>query len=85
MRLQGAAAPGIRVDVNCKIGRKIVEKTSVLRVLEAKILEKTSVFRVLELKIVEKTFIFRDLGRQRVSRESPERLQSVSRANSREN
>ena len=85
MRLQGAAAPDSKIDVNCKIGRKILEKTSVLRVLEAKIVEKTSVFRVLELKIVEKTSVFRDLERQRVSRESPERLQSVSRANTREN
>ena len=57
---------------------KIVEKTSVFRVQEAKILEKTSIFRVLEFKIVEKTSVFRDLERQRVSRESPERLQNVS-------
>ena len=85
MRLQGAAAPAAKMDVNCKIGRKIVEKTSVFRVLEAKIVEKTSVFRVLVLKLVEKTSVFRDLERQRVSRESPERLQSVSRANTREN
>ena len=85
MRLQGPAAPAAKMDVNCKIGRKIVEKTSVLLVREAKILEKTSVFRVLVLKIVEKTSVFRDLGRQRVSRESPECLQSVSKANNREN
>ena len=63
---------------------KIVEKTSVFRVQEAKILEKTSVFRVLVLKIIEKTSVFRDLERQRVSRESPECLQSVSKANNRE-
>ena len=73
------------MDQNCKIGRKIVEETSVLRVREAKMLEKTSVFRVLELKLVEKTSVFRDLDRQRVSRESPESLQSVSKANNREN
>ena len=84
MSLQGPAAPARKMDQNCKIGRKIVEKTSVLRVAEAKILEKNSVFRVLELKLVEKTSVFRDLERQRVSRESPERLQSVSKANSRE-
>ena len=83
--LTGARGARAEMHVNCKIGRKIVEKTSVLRVLEAKILEKTSVFRVLEFKIVEKTSLFRDLERQRVSRESPERLQSVSKANNREN
>ena len=32
------------------------------------------------LKLVEKTSVFRDLERQRVSRESPECLQSVLRA-----
>ena len=85
MSLQGPAAPALKIDVNCKMEAKIVEKTSVLRVLDAKILEKTSVFLFLELKIVEKTSVFRDLERQRVSRESPERLQSVSRANTREN
>ena len=74
-----------KIDQKCKMEAKIVEKTSVFRVLEAKILEKTSVFRVLELKIVEKTSVFRDSERQRVSRESPERLQSVSKANNREN
>ena len=82
---QGPAAPGLKKNQNCKIGRKIVEKTSVLLVREAKILEKTSVFRVSEAKIVEKTSVFRDSERQRVSRESPERLQSVSKANNREN
>ena len=55
-----------------------------LRFSSSKIVEKTSVFRVPEAKIVEKTSVFRDLERQRVSRESPERLQSVSKANSRE-
>ena len=81
---QGPAAPDTKMANFLASEAKIVEKTSVLRVLEAKILEKTSVFRVLELKIVEKTSVFRDLERQRVSRESPERLQSVSKANSRE-
>ena len=83
---RGARAQnGPKMQISLIPEAKIVEKTSVLPVLEAKILEKTSVFRVLELKIVEKTSVFRDLERQRVSRESPERLQSVSKANNREN
>ena len=76
MSLTGAHGARTVSTLNGKIGRKLVEKTSVLRVQEAKILEKTSVFRVLEFKIVEKTSLFRDLERQRISRESPERLQS---------
>ena len=46
MSLQGPAAPGAKMTLKCKMDAKIVEKTSVFRVLEAKILEKTSVFRV---------------------------------------
>ena len=80
---RGARGPsGRKMQISLTSETKKVEKTSVLRVLETKILEKTTVFRVLEFKIFEKTIVFRDLERQRVSRESPERLQSVSRANS---
>ena len=80
---------GPKLQISLLSEARIVEKTSVLLVREAKILEKTSVFRVLVLKLVEKTSVFLRLGAsegpQRVSRMSPERPQSVSRANTREN
>ena len=76
-------APKLQISPTSTV--KIVEKTTVFRVQEAKILEKTSIFRVLELKIVEKTSVFRDLERQRVYIECQEGLQSVSKANNREN